>query len=59
MSWLLISDHPPKPWNRVLVTDGDEVRIGTFDDDEWEWFVYGVPYIVPIYWMPLPEPPNV
>ena len=68
--WIKVIDQMPPPKTLVLLTDGDEVGVGTFvrEYGALEWVrpeldaegeaALGPVWITPTYWMKLPELPK-
>jgi len=57
MEWLSVKDILPESFSKVLVTDGNRVGIGYYDI--CDWVGSDEPNMLPIFWMQLPNPPNI
>lgn len=61
--WISVKDRLPEDGERVLTLDeyGD-IRIEQYGEQEYDWFDDGTglnSMTTILYWMPLPEPPEV
>lgn len=54
--WIKCSERMPDAGVSVLVTDGFDVIIGSYDGFDWVDY-YWTEFAT--HWMPLPEPPEV
>jgi len=64
-SWISVKDRLPDPFKPVLVArvyaidEPLRVEQGMYDNRNGSWKVYGAWTKKVLFWMPLPEPPEV
>lgn len=58
--WIKCSERMPDDFEDVLVSDGVDVEVKWLDENYcWDSFTANIRSCDVVYWMPLPQPPEL